>query len=80
MKMKVCSLFNGVMKTSLSKVFEDISKGSSTSDRIFKDFHTSYSVTHYTSRYVYPSANGEDVSKSDNIYVINSFADKFDFY
>ena len=37
---------NGVMKSSLSKVFDDISKGSATSDRIFQNVISSYSVTH----------------------------------
>ena len=40
---------NGVMKSSLSKVFDDISKGTVTSDRIFRNVVSSYSVTHYTS-------------------------------
>ena len=70
---------NGVMKTSFAKVFEDISKGVPSSDRIFNNLQTSYSVTHYTSRFVFPPAAGEDVCKSDNIYVINSFADRFEF-
>ena len=70
---------NGVMKTSFAKVFEDISKGEPTSDRIFSNLQTSYAVTHYTSRFVFPPAAGEGVGKSDNIYVINSFADKFEF-
>lgn len=70
---------NGVMKTSLAKVLEDISKGVPTSDRIFKDLNTSYSLTHYTSRYVFPPVDGGNTPKSDNIYVINSFADKFEF-
>ena len=70
---------NGVMKTSFAKVFEDISKGVPSSDRIFSGLQTSYSITHYTSRYVFPPATGEEVNKSENIYVINSFADKFEF-
>lgn len=70
---------NGVMKTSFSKVFEDLSKGMPSSDRIFSGLRTSYSITHYTSRYVFPPATGEEVCKSENIYVINSFADKFEF-
>ena len=67
------------MKTSFAKVFEDISKGVPSSDRIFNGLQTSYSITHYTSRYVFPPTTGEEVCKSDNIYVINSFADKFEF-
>ena len=70
---------NGVMKTSFAKVFEDISKGTTTSDRIFKDAVSRYSITHYASHYEYSSAAGDIVPKSDNIYVINSFADNFEF-
>lgn len=70
---------NGAMKTSFSKVFEDISKGAKTSDRIFKDAVSRYSITHYTSHYEYSSAAGSPIPQSDNIYVINSFADKFEF-
>jgi len=70
---------NGVMKTSLAKVFEDISKGTATSDRIFKDAVSRYSITYYASHYEYSSSGGNAISQSDNIYVINSFADKFEF-
>lgn len=70
---------NGVMKTSFSKVFEDISKGVATSDRIFNDAPTAYSITHYTSTYQFASTNPREIPQSDCIYVINSFADKFDF-
>lgn len=69
---------NGVMKTSFSKVFEDISKGATTSDRIFKDVVSRYSITHYAAHYEYSSIEGV-APRSDNIYVINSFADKFEF-
>lgn len=70
---------NGVMKTSFSKVFEDISKGTATSDRIFKDAVSRYSITHYASHYEFPTTVGGGFPQSDNIYVINSFADKFEF-
>lgn len=70
---------NGVMKTSFSKVFEDISKGTATFDRIFTDAVSRYSVTHYASQYEYSSIARDVVPHSDNIYVINSFADKFEF-
>jgi hypothetical protein len=70
---------NGVMKTSFAKVFEDISKGTATSDRIFKDSVSRYSITHYTSHYEYSSSANDAIPQSDNIYVINSFADKFEF-
>lgn len=70
---------NGVMKSSLAKVFEDISKGLATRDRIFTNEITAYSITHYTSRYSYNSNNARNVPNSNNIYVINSFTDKFEF-
>lgn len=70
---------NGVIKTSFSKVFEDISKGTATFDRIFLDAVSRYSVTHYASQYEYSSIARDVVPHSDNIYVINSFADKFEF-
>lgn len=46
---------NGVMKSSFSKIFEDISEGKPSEDRIFKDRTTSYSVTYETSTYQYTS-------------------------
>lgn len=70
---------NGVMKTSFSKVFEDISKGVATSDRIFRDASTAYSITHYTSTYRFASTNPREIPQSDCIYVIDSFAEKFEF-
>jgi hypothetical protein len=70
---------NGVMKTSFAKVFEDISKGTGTSDRIFKDAVSRYSITHYTTHYEFPTTVRGGFLHSDNIYVINSFADKFEF-
>ena len=71
---------NGVMKTSFSKVMDDISKGIAPMDRVFKDVVTSYSVTHYTSQYEYSSTTPKSIPAStDRIYVVNTFADKFDF-
>ena len=71
---------NGVMKTSLSKIFEDISQGKPTSDRIFSGLTTSYSIQHYTSHYAYTSSVPRELpAQTDRIYVINSFADKFEF-
>lgn len=70
---------NGVMKTSLSRVFEDLSKGSATTDRIFKDAVSSYSVKYYDNEFIYTSSNTEHIRQSDSIYVVNSFADKFEF-
>lgn len=71
---------NGVMKSSLSKVFDDISKGVATRDRIFQNVVSSYSVTHYTSQYVFSSANiGTALTPTDRIYVVNTFTDSFEF-
>lgn len=70
---------NGVMKTSFAKVFEDISKGIATTDRIFTNEVSRYSITHYTSHYNYSSDDNSNIPHSENIYVINSFADKFEF-
>ena len=70
---------NGVMKSSLAKVFEDISNGSATRDRIFTNENTAYSITHYTSHYLYNSNNPRNLPNTNNIYVINSFTDKFEF-
>lgn len=70
---------NGVMKSSLSKVFDDISKGSATSDRIFQNVISSYSVTHYTSQYVFSSANATQLPATDKVYVVNTFNNSFEF-
>ncbi len=52
---------NGVMKTSFSNVFEDISKGNKTTDRIFNGLNTSYIVQYYSSTYT-----NAQLSKNDN--------------
>ncbi|MBO5660141.1 MAG: hypothetical protein J6R98_03780, partial [Bacteroidaceae bacterium] len=71
---------NGVMKSSFTKVFEDIAQGKPTSDRIFQGVITSYAITHYASQYQFSSANPRDLpTPTDKIYVVNSFADKFEF-
>lgn len=70
---------NGVMKTSFAKVFEDLSKGESSKDRIFPTDVTSYSVRYYTSNFVYSSTNPREVPSCDAIYVVNSFSDSFEF-
>ena len=70
---------NGVMKSSLSKVFDDISKGAATSDRIFQNVISSYSVTHYTSKYVFSSTNATQLPATDKVYVVNTFNNSFEF-
>ncbi len=64
---------NGVMKTSFSNVFDDISKGNKTTDRIFNGLNTSYIVQYYSSTYT-----NAQLSKNDNIYVVKSFDERFE--
>lgn len=64
---------NGVMKTSLSNVFNDISKWNKTVDRIFKDLKSSYNIKYYSNNYT-----NEQLSKNENIYVVKSFDEKFE--
>lgn len=64
---------NGVMKTSFSNVFDDISKGNKTTDRIFNGLNSSYNVKYYSSTYT-----NSQPSKQDNIYVVKSFDEKFE--
>lgn len=71
---------NGVMKSSLAQVFDDISNGKETTDRIFTNVISSYSITHYTSQYTFSSANtGTALTPTDRIYVIKTFSDSFEF-
>ena len=51
---------NGVMKTSLSNVFNDISKGNKTVDRIFKNLKSSYNIKYYSNNYT-----NEQLSKNE---------------
>lgn len=64
---------NGVMKTSFSNVFDDISKGNKTSDRIFKKLSSKYNVQYYSSNYT-----DSNLAKNDSIYVVKSFDEKFE--
>ena len=70
---------NGVMKTSFTKVFEDLSKGEASKDRIFPTAVTSYSIRYYTTDYVFTSTNPRQIPSCDAVYVVNSFADNFEF-
>lgn len=71
---------NGVMKSSFSKTFEDISNGRPTTDRIFRDAQTSYDITYYDHHFRYSSDDSDAaLVPSDAVYVINSFSDKFQF-
>lgn len=70
---------NGVMKSSLSKVFDDVSKGKRTTDRIFGNVVSSYSITHYTSNYMFNSTDTNNPNATDKIYVVNPFVETFEF-
>lgn len=71
---------NGVMKSSLSRVFDDISKGVATKDCIFQDVVSSYSVMHYANQYTFSSDNANArLTATDKIYVVNTFTDSFEF-
>lgn len=70
---------NGVMKTSFTKVFEDLSKGEPSKDRIFSTMTTSYSIHYYTNDYVFTSASPRNIPSCDAVYVVNSFSDNFEF-
>ena len=70
---------NGVMKTSFAKVFEDLSKGEPSKDRIFPGVTTSYSIHYYASDYVFTSANSRIIPSCNAVYVVNSFTDNFEF-
>lgn len=70
---------NGVMKTSFSKVFEDLSKGVASRDRIFPAEITSYSIHYYDNDYIFTSANPGDIPFCNAFYVVNTFSDNFEF-
>lgn len=42
---------NGIMKSSLAKVFDDISKKKKASDRIFTEKKASFNVEYYSTKY-----------------------------
>ena len=64
---------NGLMKSSFAKVLDDISKKNKTTDRIFTEQKSEYSVSYYNDAY-----NEKVKNAADNIYVIQSFDEKFD--
>lgn len=70
---------NGVMKTSFTKVFEDLSKGLPSKDRIFSDTDTSYSITYNGREYAFTSTKANSVPTCDKVYVVNSFTNNFEF-
>lgn len=64
---------NGAMKTSLSRVFENISIGQETRDRIFNDLQTSYVVNYYDTEF-----NNDSLKGTALVYVVHSFAEQFE--
>ena len=70
---------NGVMKTSFTKVFEDLSRGDASKDRIFPTAVTSYTIRYYDTDYVFTSKNPQQIPSCDAVYVVNSFANNFEF-
>lgn len=64
---------NGVMKTSFANVFDDISKGLQTVDKLFKNEKSSYNINYWSSNYT-----NQNLSKNDRIYVIKSFDEKIE--
>lgn len=70
---------NGVMKTSFTRVFEDISKGEPSKDKIFPSAVTAYSIHYYDSIYGFSSESPCQLSPCNEIYVINSFEENFEF-
>lgn len=69
---------NGVMKSSFSKVLDDISRKKKTVDRIFTERKSSYTVEYYSA--TYSDAKKLKKNEQPNIYVINSFDEKFEAY
>lgn len=70
---------NGVMKTSLAKVFESIQKGTRPSDRIFSEHPSSYSIQYRDDIFSYDASDENAPDASDKFYVINSLDDKIEF-
>lgn len=64
---------NGVMKSSFSQVFDDISKGLKTVDRIFTPNVSSYKIKYHSDIF-----SNEHLSKNDKIFVVKSPEDSFE--
>lgn len=69
---------NGVMKSSFSKVLDDISRKKKPVDRIFSERQSSYTVEYYSA--IYTDTKKPKKTEQPNIYVINSFDEKFEAY
>lgn len=68
---------NGVMKTSFANIFNDISKGNNTLDRIFPDFISTYSIEYGGTSFNYNSRNNLKLKPNKSIYVIKSYDESF---
>ena len=69
---------NGVMKSSFSKVLDDISRKKKPVDRIFSERQSSYTVEYYSA--IYTDTKKPKKTEQPDIYVINSFDEKFEAY
>lgn len=69
---------NGVMKSSFSKTLDDISRKKKPIDRIFSENPSSYTLEYYSS--TYSDTKKLKRTEQPNIYVINSFDEKFEAY
>lgn len=68
---------NGVMKSSLARVLNDIANGRKTQDRVFQERKTKYSVEFFTNTYSYDSnSENNDLQATNTIYVIDSSSGK----
>ena len=63
---------NGVMKTSFTKLFDDISKGEATKDQLYPQNKTTYKVNFFNEQY-----SNDDLKLHDNIYALKSFDDTY---
>ena len=63
---------NGVMKTSFTKLFDDISKGEATKDQLYPQNKTTYKINFFNEQY-----SNDDLKLHDNIYALKSFDDTY---
>ena len=63
---------NGVMKTSFTKLFDDISKGEETKDQLYPQNKTTYKINFFNEQYT-----NDVLTSHDNIYALKSFDDTY---
>ena len=66
---------NGVMKSSLAAVFDNLSRKKKTEDRIFSENESTFEISYYNDTY-----NEKHKKVVPSIYVINSFDSTFEAY